>query len=168
MPQPHSVCTHRKLIPVLLSPVPLDSRHLSCSGFFLSLFSFLPFHKKVAMGKDTKGKSSNPSTDLYSLLHQASKLMRFLQHCSVYPHVFKITTLNFHPGGSQGSFWHQPWPHIPTSKRNLSPSVSHPPQESLFCPLIQLMYVYVLFIGARSLMFSVMYFFQTSLFSSLQ
>lgn len=60
---------------VLVSPVPLDSHHWGCSVFFLPLFSFLPSDRKVAMGKDIKGKSSSPSTDLYGLLHQASKLL---------------------------------------------------------------------------------------------
>lgn len=170
-PQPHSVCPHRQLICVLLSPVPLDCHYWVCSFFFfLSLFSSLHFHSRFDRGKDRKGESSSPSTYLYSLLHQASKLLHeLLQHWSSYPYVLKINYPQFSPLKCPKIVFHTSpdlvslpqtgisvlW--IPTHGRSLS-----------FDPLIQLMYLYTLFIGTWTLIFSVIYFFQTSLFSSLQ
>jgi len=102
VPQPHSVCTHRKFVCVLVTLIPLDSHHWGCSIFFLPLFSLLPFHREVTMGKDIKGKSSSPSTDLYSLLHQVSKLLHKV------PSTLLLLSIRFPNDHPQFSPWRLP------------------------------------------------------------
>lgn len=83
--------------------------------FFLTFFfSFLPFLRKVAMGKDITGKSSSSSTDLYSLLHWASKLLHVVPSTLLF---LSICFQNYYP---QFSPWGLP-------RQFLTPALtSHP------------------------------------------
>lgn len=119
-----------------LSPLGLLTIFLT---FFFFSFFYL-FIGKVSMGKDIKGKSSSPPADLYSLLHQASKLLHEVPSTLL---LLSICFKNYYPQFSPWRLLRQFLTPDLTSLSQTGISVLWIPTQlqegSLFCPLIQLM-----------------------------
>lgn len=92
------------------------------------------------MEKDIKGKSSGPPADLYSLLHQASKLLHEVPSTLL---LLSICFKNYYPQFSPWRLLRQFLTPDLTSLSQTGISVLWIPTQlqegSLFCPLIQLM-----------------------------